>query len=200
MHFQAILAHFILLLGCNSFTALASPAIDVNDEDIFSKLNPCMVTVVLVSISLRPDVLWKANTILQPHWLSFVFFFKQCNPRIEKCVHCDVDSTGQITRYCVRLDIPEGTLCNIKKRPGCKCGPGIYQQYDEPWISPIRVLMDPTLNPSCYTDAVRRTAAYPQLFLSFSCLSWNHSYNLFWVYRTANLETWANHAHRANFQ
>lgn len=24
--------------------------------------------------------------------------------------------------------------------------------------------------------------------------------NVFWVYRTANLETWANHGHCANFQ
>lgn len=174
MHFQAILAHFISLLGCNSFTAVASPAIGTNNEDIFSKLKPCMVTDVLVSVSLRPDVLWKANTQLFNRTDCPLFCFQQCNPGIEKCVHCDVDSTGQITKYCVKLDIPEGTLCNIKKRPGCKCGPGIYQQYDEPWISPIRVLMDPTLNPSCYTDAVRRTTAYPQLFLSLSCLSWDH--------------------------
>lgn len=130
-----------------------------------------------------------------------LFCFKECNPGIEKCVQCDVDSTGQITKYCVKLDIPEGTLCNIKERPGCKCGPGIYQQYDKPWISPIRVLMDPTLNPSCYTDAVRRTAAYPQLsYFSHSPVYPGIILNLFWVYRTANLETWANHAHCANFQ
>lgn len=67
MHFQAILAHFILLLGCNSFTTVASPAIGTNNEDIFSKLKSCMVTDVLVSLSLRTDVLWEANTILQPH-------------------------------------------------------------------------------------------------------------------------------------
>lgn len=68
MHFQAILAHFILLLVCNSFTTKASPAIGgTNNEDVFSKLKLCMVTDVLVSLLLRPDVLWKANTILQPH-------------------------------------------------------------------------------------------------------------------------------------
>lgn len=165
MHFQAILAHFILLLGCNSFTTVASPAIGTNNEDIFSKLKLCMVTDVLVS-GRQTQFFNRTDCPL--------FAFKDCNPRIEKCVHCDVDSIGQITKYCVKRDVSEGTLCNIKERPGCKCGPGIYQQYDEPWISPIRVLMDPTLNPSCYTDAVRRTAAYPQLFLSFSCLFWNH--------------------------
>lgn len=61
MHSHAILAHLILLLGCNSFAAVPSPSKTV---DIFSKLNPCMVTDVLVSLSLRPDMLWKANAQL----------------------------------------------------------------------------------------------------------------------------------------
>lgn len=67
MHFQAILAHFVLLLSRNSFTAVASPAVSTENEDIFLKLTPCMVTDILVSVSLRPNVLSKANTTAQPH-------------------------------------------------------------------------------------------------------------------------------------
>ena len=62
MHLHAILAYLILLFGCNSFAAVPSPA---KAGDAFSKLNPCMVTDVLVSVFPRPDMLWKANTITE---------------------------------------------------------------------------------------------------------------------------------------
>lgn len=194
MHLHAILAHLILLPVYNSLATIPSPA---KPSDIFSKLNPCMVTDVLVSVPFGL-ICWGRRT--QNSWtVLIVICLKDCNPGIEKCVHCDIDSTGQILKFCVKLETLEGSLCDVKKHPGCKCGPGIYQQYDEPWVSPIRVLIDPTLNPSCYTDAVRRVWIYRQLWASFSCIPWFFS-NVFWVYRTAKLEIWANHVHLANLQ
>ena len=143
---------------------------------------------------------WYAVEGEQNYWAALTFlFFKGCAPGIEKCVHCDIDSDGQITKYCVKLEIVEGTLCDLKKHPGCKCGPGIYQQYDEPWVSPIRVLMDPTLNPSCYKDAVSKIWIYRQPWASLSCLSWTFL-TYCGVYRTAKLEIWVNRAQFASFQ
>lgn len=167
MHLHA-LAHLILLLGCNSFATIASPA---KTGDIFSELKPCMVTDGLVS---APFGLICCGRRTPNSWTVLtVVCFKECSPGIEKCVDCDIDSTGQIMKFCVKLETREGSLCDVKKHPGCKCGPGIYQQYDEPWVSPIRVLIDPTLNPSCYTDAVRRMWTHRQLWASFSCISWD---------------------------
>lgn len=67
MHFQAILAHLILLLSCDSFMAVASPAVGMEKDDIFLKRNPCMVKDVLASVLLRLNGLWKANTTAQSH-------------------------------------------------------------------------------------------------------------------------------------
>lgn len=67
MHLHAILTHFILLLACNFCAAVPPPASAVETDDIFSKLKPCMVSDVFVSVSLPPDMPWKASTTPEPH-------------------------------------------------------------------------------------------------------------------------------------